>query len=32
LAEQDLISYFERVNNSSEVEARRWAATRQLSR
>jgi len=29
LSEPDLISYFERLSNSSEVEARRWAVTRQ---
>ena len=28
LPEQDLISYFERVRNSSEIEARRWAVSR----
>jgi len=29
LSEPDLISYFERLSKSSEVEARRWAVTRQ---
>jgi hypothetical protein len=29
LSEPDLITYFERLSNSSEVEARRWAVTRQ---
>jgi hypothetical protein len=29
LSEPDLITYFERLSNSNEVEARRWAVTRQ---
>jgi len=29
LSQPDLITYFERLNNSCEVDARRWAATRQ---
>jgi uncharacterized protein with von Willebrand factor type A (vWA) domain len=29
LSEQDLITFFERVHNFGEVEARRWAASRQ---